>query len=215
MTATKIAGMPSGSTASASSGRASSSVRTCSGVPRRKAANHDSSMPRFYAASQLGTRPGRSVPASVHRRAGSGTTASGMRRFHETIFGIYFDDLDPFNILHNSRYLLLFERAVGAFWMDVGWGAFQDSDRPEQFHLVRHNAIDYLAPVRGVGKVRVRVGIEKIGTSSLTFECRMLPMDRDLDHARGTRTVVHVDPTTLEPRPWNDSFRDAMAQWCE
>ena len=76
-----------------------------------------------------------------------------MRRFHETVFGIYFDDLDPFNILHNSRYLLLFERAVGAFWMDIGWGAFQDSDRPEQFHLVRHTAIDYLAPVRGVGKV--------------------------------------------------------------
>lgn len=138
-----------------------------------------------------------------------------MRRFHETIFGIYFDDLDPFNILHNSRYLLLFERAVGAFWMDIGWGAFQNSQQPEQFHLVRHNAIDYLSPVRGVGRVRVRVGIEKIGTSSLTFVCRMLPMDRDIDHARGTRTVVHVDPATLEPKPWSDAFRSAMAPWCE
>ncbi|HVI00422.1 MAG TPA: hotdog domain-containing protein [Enhygromyxa sp.] len=84
-----------------------------------------------------------------------------MRRFHETVFGIYFDDLDPFSILHNARYLLLFERALGAFWMDVGWGAFQDSERPEQFHLVRQNSIEYLSPVRGVGKVRVRVGVDR------------------------------------------------------
>jgi acyl-CoA thioester hydrolase len=136
-----------------------------------------------------------------------------MRRFHETVFGIYFDDLDPFNILHNARYLLLFERALGGFWMDIGWGAFQDSDRPEQFHLVRHNAIDYLSPVRGVGKVRVRVEIARIGQTSLTFEFRMLPLDRDLDHARGTRTVVHVDPTTLEPSPWSETFRVAMRDW--
>ncbi len=136
-----------------------------------------------------------------------------MRRFHETVFGIYFDDLDPFGILHNARYLLLFERALGAFWMDVGWGAFQDSERPEQFHLVRHNSIDYLAPVRGVSKVRVRVDVEKIGRTSLTFGFRMLPMDRDLDHARGSRTVVHVTPGSLEARPWSDDFRAAMSVW--
>ncbi|NVB42244.1 thioesterase family protein [Pseudenhygromyxa sp. WMMC2535] len=138
-----------------------------------------------------------------------------MRRFHESVFGIYFDDLDPFNILHNARYPLLFERAVGAFWMDVGWGAFQDSSRPEQFHLVRHNAVDYLSPVRGVGKVRIRVGIERIGRTSLVFGVRMLPMDRDIDHARGTRTVVHVDRDTLAPRPWGEGFRVAMAPWVE
>lgn len=138
-----------------------------------------------------------------------------MRRFHETVFGIYFDDLDPFSILHNARYLLLFERALGAFWMDVGWGAFQDSERPEQFHLVRQNSIEYLSPVRGVGKVRVRVGVESIGRTSLNFWFRMLPLDRDLDHARGTRTVVHVDNNTLEARPWSDEFRNAMREWID
>jgi acyl-CoA thioester hydrolase len=136
-----------------------------------------------------------------------------MRRFHETVFGIYFDDLDPFGILHNARYLLLFERALGGFWMDVGWGAFQVSEQPEQFHLVRHNAIDYLSPVRGVGKVRVRLGVEHIGRTSMRFEFRMLPLDRDLDHARGTRTVVHVEPETLVARPWSDEFRAAMSEW--
>ena len=134
-----------------------------------------------------------------------------MRRFHETVFGIYFDDLDPFNILHNARYLLLFERAVGAFWMDSGWGSFQDAS--EHFHLVRHNAIEYLSPVRGVGKVRVRVGIERLGRTSLVFSLRMLPMDRDLDHARGTRTIVHVDRESLQPVPWDEAFRKTMSPW--
>ena len=99
--------------------------------------------------------------------------------------------------------------------MDIGWGAFQNTEQPEQFHLVRHNAIDYLSPVRGVCRVRIRVGVESIGRTSLNFGFRMLPLDRDVDHARGTRTVVHVDPGTLEARPWDDAFRNAMAGWIE
>ena len=133
------------------------------------------------------------------------------QRFYEQVFGIFFDDLDPFQILHNARYLLLFERALGAFWLDNGWGSFQDGQ--EQFHLVRHNEVEYLSPVRGVGKVRLRIWVERLGRSSMTFAFRMLPMDRDDDHARGRRTVVHVDPTTLKAEPWSDRFREMMGPW--
>jgi acyl-CoA thioester hydrolase len=106
-------------------------------------------------------------------------------RFFEQTLGVYFDDLDPFHILHNARYVLLFERTLGAFWMDLGFGAFQETDHPEQFHLVARNEIDYVSPVRGVGKVRVRVWVERIGQTSLTFAFRLLPLDQDIDHARG------------------------------
>jgi acyl-CoA thioester hydrolase len=138
-----------------------------------------------------------------------------MHRFSEHTFGVYFDDLDPFHILHNSRYLLLFERAIGAFWMELGFGAFQDDARPEQFHLVARNEVDYVEPVRGVGRVRVRVWVEHVGKSSLRFSCRMMPLDRDVDHARGRRTIVHVDPTTLRPRPWSDELRQTIAAWTQ
>jgi acyl-CoA thioester hydrolase len=136
-----------------------------------------------------------------------------MSRFHEEVFGVYFDDLDPFQILHNARYLLLFERTLGAFWMELGFGDFQDSDHPEQFHLVRQNEVEYLSPVRGVGKVRIRVSVERIGETSLTFGFRMMPLDRDVDHARGRRTVVHVDRETLRSRPWPESLRAAIRPW--
>ena len=38
-------------------------------------------------------------------------------RFHETPHGVYFDDLDAFQILHNARYILYFERTVGSLTM--------------------------------------------------------------------------------------------------
>ena len=42
---------------------------------------------------------------------------------------------------------------------------------------------------------------------------RVLPMDHDLDHARGTRTVVRVDPVTFAPTPWTDAFRERLAPY--
>jgi acyl-CoA thioester hydrolase len=135
------------------------------------------------------------------------------KRFHEEVMGVYFDDLDPFHILHNARYLLLFERTLGAFWMEVFRGGFNESD--DRFHFVRTNQIEYLRPVAGVGRVRVRVWVERLGRTSLTFGFRILPMDQDSDHATGQRTVVRVDPATQRPVPWSDGFRATLAPWLE
>lgn len=136
-----------------------------------------------------------------------------MARFHEQVMGVYFDDLDPYRILHNARYLLLFERTLGSFWMDLGMGALQDPDNPDNFHFVRTNEIEYLSPVRGVGRVRVRVWIRKLGRTSLTFGFRLMPMDEDTVHARGSRTIVRIDPDSQRPVPWTDAFRELVAPW--
>lgn len=136
-----------------------------------------------------------------------------MARFHEEVMGVYFDDLDPFEILHNARYLLLFERTLGAFWMALGMGAFQNKDHPERFHFVRANHVEYLSPVRGVTNVRVRVWILKMGRTSLTFGFRVMPMNEDTDYANGSRTVVRVDPDTQRPVPWSEGFRAQLAPW--
>lgn len=134
-----------------------------------------------------------------------------MTRFHEAVHGVYFDDLDPYGILHNARYLLLFERTLGAFWALMGFGGLQDS--PDRYHFVRSNQVNYDRPMRGVGHVRVRVWVQQLGTSSLTFGFRMMPMDEDTDLATSTRTVVRVDPVTNRPTPWSDDFRQLLAPW--
>ncbi|HHO52811.1 MAG TPA: acyl-CoA thioesterase [Deltaproteobacteria bacterium] len=134
-------------------------------------------------------------------------------RFHEQVMGVYFDDLDAFYILHNARYLLLFERTLGSFWQSIGVGAFEPQRAGDHQHLVRANTIEYLKPVRGTGSVRVRVWVERLGRTSLTFGFRLMPLDEDTDHAVGTRTIVRVDPTTQRPAPWTEAFRQRLAPW--
>lgn len=138
-------------------------------------------------------------------------------RFHEVVHGIYFDDLDAFKILHNARYVLLFERTIGSFWEQMGspgpLGAMSD---PDQYHLVRSNHVEYLRAVHGeVGKVRVRVFVEKLGTTSMTFGLKMLPMDEDVDYAVGTRTVVKVNSETRRPEPWTDALRTRLQPYIQ
>ena len=136
-----------------------------------------------------------------------------MRKFHEQIMGIYFDDLDSYKILHNARYLLLFERTLGSFWEHLNLGGLQiDQDL---FHLVRANQIEYLKPVHGTGQVRVRVWVEKMGRTSLTFGFRMMSMTADIDCAIGSRTIVRVDSKTYEPSPWSDDFRTLIGPYLE
>lgn len=137
-------------------------------------------------------------------------------RFHEAVHGVYFDDLDAFRILHNARFILLFERTVGSFWRHLGWGGPIDMDHdPDQFHLVRANHVDYLRPMRGMGQVRVRVWVKRLGRTSLTFSLRCLPLDEDEDYATGTRTLVRVNSETWRPEPWSDKFREALRPYCE
>ena len=139
-----------------------------------------------------------------------------MARFFESIHGVFFDDLDPFEILHNARYLLLFERTIGRFWAHLGWGGVLDAQHnPDQFHLVRANHVEYLRPVRGVGEVRVRLTVAKLGRTSLVFRFRVMPLDQDLDYATGTRAVVRVDPDTMRSTPWTDAFRARLAPYIE
>ncbi|MBM4367105.1 MAG: acyl-CoA thioesterase [Deltaproteobacteria bacterium] len=135
-------------------------------------------------------------------------------RFHEQVHAVYFDDLDAFQILHNARYLLMFERTIGSFWHRLGWGGVLDAQRnPDQFHVVRANTIEYLRAFHGTGELRCRVWVEKLGSTSLTFGVNILPMDEDVPHARGTRTIVRVEPLTFRPLPWTASFREQIGPW--
>ena len=139
-----------------------------------------------------------------------------MGRFFETVFGVYFDDLDPFRILHNARYLLFFERAIGEFWQHMGWGGLLDAQLDaDQYHMVRVNRMEYLRPVQGLGKVRVRLSVARLGRTSVTFRCRVMPMDQDVLYAQGERVLVKVDPDTHRPMPWSEGFREALRPYLE
>ena len=135
-------------------------------------------------------------------------------RHHELTHDVYFDDLDAFQILHNARYLLLFERTIGSFWRQYTPSRVLTPELdPDQYHVVRANQLEYLRPVRGVGDVRVRIWVEKLGRTSLTFAMRVLPVDQDEVYCKGSRVIVRVNPETYRPEPWSDSFRERIAPY--
>jgi hypothetical protein len=39
---------------------------------------------------------------------------------HTETVNIYFDDLDAMGVVHNGRYAILLERALGAYWTRAG-----------------------------------------------------------------------------------------------
>ncbi len=134
-------------------------------------------------------------------------------RFHESVFDVYFDDLDLFGVLHNARYLLFMERCVGEFWKKLGFAGFGDEKHPDQFHLVRENQVEYLSPFEGVGEIRVRVYVQRVGVTSLVFRFEMRPMDEDRLLGSGRRVVVCVDPDTRRKRPWSPAFLEKLAPY--
>ena len=142
--------------------------------------------------------------------------ADDAMRFHEITHSIYFDDLDAFQILHNARYLLLIERTIGDFWRRMGWGGpLRSHTNPDQHHLIRLNHFEYHRAISHEEEVRVRVWIQKLGRTSMTFAFRVLPRDEDLDFATGYRVLVRVDPETRRPVPWSDEFRARLAPYRE
>jgi acyl-CoA thioester hydrolase len=62
--------------------------------------------------------------------------------------------------------------------------------------------------------VRVRIWVERLGHTSLTFGFRVLPLDEDKDYATGSRVLVKIDFSTRRPAPWSEAFRRTLEPYC-
>ena len=125
---------------------------------------------------------------------------------------VHFDELDAMQMLHNARFVVHMERAAIAYFDALGhpW-ARAHAENPDQFHVVRTQRVDYLRPFAGTGTMRVEVWCERLGRTSCEFGFLFTSRDGAVEHARGSRTVVKLDPATLRPKPWTDAFRAGMS----
>lgn len=126
---------------------------------------------------------------------------------------VHFDDLDALGMLHNSRYVVLVERAMASYWIDRGY-TFRHGrpTKPDSVQVVRELRITYSVPVLHPGKLSVHFWVEKLGTSSATYRFAVESEDRSVVHAEGLRVVVRVDPETGRPTAWTPEARvDAQA----
>ncbi|WP_433257762.1 acyl-CoA thioesterase [Streptosporangium sp. CA-135522] len=135
-------------------------------------------------------------------------TASGV---HEPV-QVHFDDLDAMGLLHNSRYALLVERAISAYWHRLGWSPDPGrSTFKDVFLAVREFKVTYNVPIAGAGEPLVHFWIERMGRTSGVYGFRVLSADRAVVHAEGYRVNVNLDPATIRPTPFSDELRAAAA----
>ncbi|GAA3739513.1 acyl-CoA thioesterase [Streptomyces tremellae] len=125
---------------------------------------------------------------------------------------VHFDDLDSFGMLHNARYGVLTERAWISYWQghgiafDADWGQMEDG-----FNVVKEVRITFDRPITRPGRYAVRLRVEHLGTTSLTYGFDVCDPQAGVSYARGSRTVVRLDPGTRRPAPWSDRAR-ALAE---
>lgn len=119
---------------------------------------------------------------------------------------VYFDELDPMGLLHNSRYAVLIERTEASFNRSQGRKWELDLNlNPDQFYAIREQSFRFLLPIRGSVDISVHMWLDRMGLTSATwgFEVRSVGGL----HATATRTIVKLDPVTYRPSSWTDEIR--------
>jgi acyl-CoA thioester hydrolase len=126
---------------------------------------------------------------------------------------VHWDELDAIGVLHNSRFAAHIERAVIAWYNASGrrWER-EVSLNPDQFHVVREFHIEFLSPVNSPGTMQIEIWVERLGETSCVYGFLCSSEDGSRPYARGTRSVVKLDPASFRPSRWTDFFRDRHRQ---
>jgi acyl-CoA thioester hydrolase len=123
---------------------------------------------------------------------------------------VYWDMLDLLGVLHNARYVVMFERARFDFWSNLGVGPEAPGfDWP---YVVARNEVNYKSAIRTEQEVAVTVRIQQIRNSSVTFEHSVVD-EHGVVSADGTTTLVRVDAETYRPVSWSDRFRTMVGPY--
>ena len=124
---------------------------------------------------------------------------------------VWFDELDMVGVLHNARYAIHVERAMTALYHSL-----TGLDPSDSYVVVKHYEIEFLRPfTRERGELVVEVGLGRLGRTSAVYTFRCLSEGDDgaqVEHARGTRTIVKVTRGDLRPAPWSEGLRAAVTQ---
>jgi acyl-CoA thioester hydrolase len=121
---------------------------------------------------------------------------------------VYFDDLDSMGMVYASHYFTLVDRAAADFWARHGILP----SHPDAIHVFKKQSIDYHAPIRDIGPLRVRLWLERIGRTSCEYGFEIRSGNGRVLHADGRRTTVRVSLATGRPAPWTAQARQGAQE---
>jgi|GEM_PF-6288354 len=123
--------------------------------------------------------------------------------------GTNFDELDPLNMLHNSRYQYFLERATYKFFNAVKLiEEFDIVKYPDLHHVVYNINLNYLRPIFDVTPFFVTIAPQKLREAGATYDVAFLSDDMKTVYCRGSRSIAKVGPKNFSPIGWSRKFRE-------
>lgn len=118
---------------------------------------------------------------------------------------VWFSDTDAQGVVYYGRYLPYFDHARTEYHRHVA------SLRAEGAEFVmRALEVGYVAPARFDDLLELFVRVQRIGNSSVTYECAAYRLPEDVLMVAATQTLVLVDLESRRPMRVPDELRSAI-----
>lgn len=127
---------------------------------------------------------------------------------HFTTVTLRWADNDAYGHVNNTVHYSWFDTAVNE-WL-VG-ERLLDIESGDPIGLVVETGCRYFAPLAYPGEVEVGIGIERIGTSSITYRIGIFAPGSETPAAEGHFVHVYVDRHSRRPAAIPDAWRETLA----
>lgn len=118
---------------------------------------------------------------------------------------VWFSDTDAQGVVYYGRYLPYFDHARTEYHRHVAGLRVEDAE-----FVMRALEVDYVAPARFDDLLELFVRVQRIGISSVTYECAAYRLPEDVLMVTATQTLVLVDLESRRPMRVPDELRSAI-----
>ena len=124
---------------------------------------------------------------------------------YSAIARVWFSDTDAQGIVYYGRYLPYFDHARTEYHRHLGRTGIEGRD-----FVMRASTVEYHAPARFDDLLEIFVRTQRIGRTSVTYECAAFRMDDDRLMVTATQSLVLVDLEHRNASPVPDSYRELI-----
>ena len=127
-------------------------------------------------------------------------------RLHRTL-QTRWQDIDIYGHVNNVVYFSYFDTAINGWYLEAG---LLNMPATDALFLVVENAAQFFSEIRFPAPVEAGIRVERLGSSSVTYDIALFVPDRDEACARGHYTHVLVDARSRRPTPIDGTRRTAL-----
>ena len=117
-------------------------------------------------------------------------------------------EIDAQQIVFNGHYLMYFDTAIAGYWRAMALPYHETLQALEGDLYVRKATLEYLGSARYDDTIEVGVRCERVGNSSIQFECGVFRQASLL--VSGTLIYVFADPQSQSSRPVPNALRECL-----